>query len=111
MEGFKMTIKKFINGKIKMSVQKQYDINPDGTIDENIYHNDMFFSDLSINQINGYQYIVDYNTQLVYEMGSYLLQNPLKFILDTLQENGKMYLYPLTKKESLSLIQDLENGY
>lgn len=106
-----MEIKKFKNGKIKMTIQKNYDINDDGTINENVYHDDMFFSDLYINQINGYQYICDFNTSLVYEMGSYLMQNPLKFILDTLQEDKQIYLYPLSKKESKSLLQDLENGY
>ena len=106
-----MDIKKFKNGKIKMTVKKDYDILPDGSINENVYHDDMFMSDLSINQINGYQYIVDFNTSTCYEMGSYLVQNPLKEILETLQENKKIYLYPLSKKESKSLLQDLENGY
>ena len=71
----------------------------------------MFMSDLYLNQINGYMYIVDYNRILVYEIRSYFLHNPLKYILDELEEHGKMYLYPLTRKESLSLLQDLENGY
>ena len=58
-------------------------------------------------------YIVDFNNKpFSMKLGSYLLQNPLKYILDELEEHGKMYLYPLTKrKESLSLLQDLENGY
>jgi hypothetical protein len=105
------TIKKFSNGKIKVTIQKEYDILSNGSIDENVYHDDFFMSDLSINQINGYQYLVDYNTQLVYEMGSYLMHNPLKFILDTLQENGKIYFYPLSKRQSKSLLQDLESGF
>lgn len=104
-------IKKFKNGKIKVSIDKQYDILSNGAINENVYHEDMFFNDLYVNQINGYSYLVDFNTSLVYETGSYLLQNPLKYILDTLSENGKMYFYPLSKKESKSLLQDLENGY
>ena len=103
-------IKKFKNGKILLKPDKM-DILEDGSIDESFYHDDMFIQDLYINQINGYQYIVDFNTGLVYELGSYLLQNPLKYILDELEENGKMYLYPLTRKHSKDLLQDLENGY
>ena len=103
-------IKKFKNGKIKLQVEK-CDILQGGTIDENVYHNDMFWDDLYINQINGYQYVTDFNTSTVYELGSHLLQNPLKWLLDTLEEDKKMYLYPLTKRESLSLLKDLENGY
>jgi len=106
-----MDIKKFKNGKIKMSIQKDYDIENDGSINENVYHDDMFMSDLSLNQINGYMYITDYNTQLVYELGSYLMQNPLKFLLEELEEKHTLYFYPLNKKESRSLLQDLENGY
>ena len=106
-----MKIKKFKNGKITMTLEKNYDFNEDGSINENVYHDDMFMSDLYINQINGYQYVTDYNTQRVYNLGSYLLQNPLKYILDELKEHGKMILYPLSKRESKSLLQDLENGY
>ena len=102
---------KFKNGKIKVEVQKNYDINSDGSINENVYHDDMFMCDLYLNQINGYQYLVDFNTSLVYELGSYLMQNPLVYILNELQENSKIYFYPLSKRESKSLIEDLENGY
>jgi len=104
------TIKKFKNGKIKIAL----DYMDEGTTAqeiEGVYHDDMFMSDLSLNQINGYQYLVDYNTQTVYELGSYLMQNPLKYILDELLEKSKIYFYPLSKKESKSLLQDLENGY
>lgn len=103
-------IKKFKNGKIKVTLQKSYDLE-NGEVNENVYHDDMFMADLSINQINGYQYLVDYNTQLVYELGSYLMQNPLKWILDTLFEFSRMYFIPLSKKESKSLLEDLENDY
>lgn len=102
-------IKKFKNGKILLKPDKNDFEN--GVLNENFYHDEMLMSDLYINQINGYQYIVDFNTLLVYEIGSYLLQNPLKFILETLEEDKKIYLYPLSKKESKSLLQDLENGY
>lgn len=99
-------IKKFKNGKILLKPDTMEDIK-----NESFYHDEMFMADLYLNQINGYMYIVDFNRSLVYELGNYLLQNPLKYILDELMEHGKMYLYPLSKNESLSLLQDLENGY
>ena len=103
-------IKKFKNGKIKVELDYRDDGNTAQEI-ESVYHDDMFMADLYLNQINGYQYLVDWNTQLVYELGSYLFQNPLKEMLDELLEKGKIYFYPLSKKESLSLLEDLENGY
>lgn len=106
-----MIIKKFKNHKIKLTIEKAYDITPEGDIDENVYHNDMSMSDLCINQINGYQYIVDFNTSTVYDLGSYLMQNPLKWLLEKLKEENTMYLYPCSRKESKSLLEDLENGY
>ena len=103
-------VKKFKNGKIKVELDYT---NEGATIQEleNVYHNDMFMSDLYINQINGYSYLVDFNTSLVYELGSYLMQNPLKQILEELLEKSKIYFYPLTKKQSKDLLEDLENGY
>lgn len=105
-----MLIKKFKNKKILLKTEKE-DFYADGEMSEEIYHHDMFMQDLYINQINGYKYITDYNTNRVYELGSYSMQNPLKFLLDTLTEKKKIYLLPLNKKESASLLQDLENGY
>ena len=109
-----MDIKKFKNGKIKMSIQKNYDIENDGSINENVYHDDMFMSDLSFNQINGYMYLVDQNTQFAYDLqnhGYSIMMNTLIQLLDELEKTGVIYFYPLTKKESKSLFQDLENGF
>ncbi len=109
-----MDIKKFKNGKIKMSIQRDYDINDDGSINENVYHDDMFMSDLSFNQINGYMYLIDQNTQNVYDLqnhGYSIMMNTLVQLLDELEKIGVIYFYPLTKKESKSLLQDLENGF
>src|SRR5665647_967542 len=106
-----MLIKKFENGKIKLTIQKEYDLNIDGTISDSVYHDDIEGNDLYLNQINGYQYLVDFNTSLVYELGSYLLQNPLNYLLDSFQTSKSIYFYPLSRKESKSLLQDLENGY
>ena len=109
-----MIIKKFKNGKIKFQLEKSdlfYYADGNGGIDiYKLYDNEITMSDLYIQQINGYQYIVDFNTNIVYELGSYLMQNPLKFIADELSE-GAVYLHPLTKKTSLDLLEDLENGY
>lgn len=98
-------IKKFKNGNITIRFDKDYT-----NIDE-FYGRDMFWNDLYINQINGYEYLVDFNTQLVYELGSCLMQNPLKEIEDIVKEQGSMKLHPLSKKDSKSLLQDLENGF
>lgn len=98
-------IKKFKNGKVVLSKLKKE------IIDESFYHDDMFWKDLYIQQINGYLYLVDFNTSLVYNMGSYLLQNPLKYLIDSINSDGKITFYPLPKKVSNSLLQDLENGY
>jgi len=109
-----MDIKKFKNGKIKMSIQRDYDINDDSSINENVYHDDMFMSDLSFNQINGYMYLVDQNTQLVYDLqnhGYSIMNNALIQLLNELEKTNVIYFYPLTKKESKSLLQDLENGF
>lgn len=103
-------IKKFKNGKLVLRVEKG-DFNEDGTVNENFYHDEMFMSDLYINQINGYHYLVDFNKSLVYDLGSYLMQNPLKYILEGLGEYGKLTFYPLQKYKCLSLLEDLENGY
>jgi hypothetical protein len=104
-----MIIKKLKNKKILLKTEESDFDN--GILNESIYQDDMFWQDLSIVQISGYQYIIDYNTSRIYELGIYLMENPIKFLLDTLTENKKMYLSPKTKKESASLLQDLENGY
>ena len=109
-----MIIKKFKNGKVKMQLERSdffYYADGNGGIDiDRLYDNEITMSDLYIQQINGYQYMVDFNTNTVYELGSYLMQNPLKFIADELIE-GNVYLFPLTKKISLDLLEDLVNGY
>lgn len=109
-------IKKFKNGNIRLYAPKKgtmddYLLNEDGSICENYYHDNMFMEDLSFNQINGYMYLVDFNTSLVYELESQNIQNPLKWLLDSIEEDGKYYLYPLSKNECKSLLIDLENGY
>jgi len=97
-------IKKFKNGKVKLQCNKT-------ELDENFYHDEMFFNNLSINQINGYLYLIDTNKQLVYEIDPYLMHDPISYIIETIKSDGRLYLQPLNKKESKSLLEDLENGY
>lgn len=109
-------IRKFKNGNIRLYAPKKgtmddYLINEDGSIHENYYHDNMTMSDLHFNQINGYMYLVDFNTEKIYELESQNIQNPIKWILNVLEEDGKYYLYPLSNKECKELMQDLENGY
>lgn len=109
-----MIIKKFKNGKIKMQLEKSdfdYYGDGNGNLKDDLYFNEIEMSDLYINQINGYQYLVDFHTQRVYELGSYLMQNPLKELLSDLEQHKTLYFYPLSKKESKSLLEDLANGY
>ena len=104
-------IKKFKNGNIVLDIRD--DIKKgyyEKTIEslENFYYNDMIMENLYINQINGYLYIVDYNTGLVYDLpGGYLFKD----FLEELLEKGKIKLIPYGKKISKELLNDLENGY
>ena len=100
-------IKKFKNGNIVLDIRDDiksgyYNIN--GI--ENFYHHDMCMEDLYINQINGYLYIVDYNTRLVYDLSRGYL-----YFLEELLTKRKIKLIPYGKKISKELINDLENGY
>ena len=104
-------IKKFKNGNIVLDVRE--DIKNgyyEKTIEsiENFYHHDMCMEDLYINQINGYQYIVDNNIGLVYDLpGGYLFKD----FLEELLNKGKIKLIPYGKRISKELLHDLENGY
>ena len=104
-------IKKFKNGNIVLDIRE--DIKNgyfEKTIEslENFYYNDMIMENLYINQINGYLYIVDYNTGLVYNLpGGYMFKD----FLEKLLTKGKIKLIPYGKKISKELLHDLENGY
>ena len=109
-------IKKFKNGKIKLSfpkseIDKYWLLDDEGNLKEDYYYDVMNMEDLYFNQINGYMYIVDFNTGLVYELDSQNIQNPLKWLLDYIGEYKKYYLYPLSRKESQYLMNCLEQGY
>ena len=68
----------------------------------------MIMENLYINQINGYLYIVDYNTGLVYDLpGGYMFKD----FLEELLEKGKIKLIPYGKKISKELLNDLKKWY
>ena len=103
-------IKKFKNGNIVLDVRedikKGYYENIESI--ENFHHHDMCMEDLYINQINGYLYIIDYNTRLVYDLPSgYMFKDFLKELLN----KGKIKLIPYGKRISKELLNDLESGY
>ena len=105
-------IKKFKNGNIVLDIRD--DIKNgyyEKTIEsiENFYHHDMTIENLYINQINGYLYIVDYITGLVYDLpGGYLFKD----FLEELLNKGKIKLIPYGKRISKELLlYDLENEY
>lgn len=56
---------------------------------------------------NGYQYIVDNNTQTVYD----LPRNDFQLFLEELIEKGKIILEPYGRRMSKSLLQDLEKVF
>lgn len=91
-----MLVKKFKNGKIKLQLEAS-DKELEEYERENIYHDDMFMSDLYIETIEGNYIIVDFNTSTVYDyFNSYMIQNPLKVLIDDIYESekGYIYLYP-----------------
>ena len=103
-------IKKFKNRKIVLDIREDlksgyYDKNIQSV--ENFYHHEMFMSDLYINLINGYPYIVDYNTQTVYD----LPRNDFQLFLEDLIKQGKIVLEPYGKRMSKSLLKDLEKQF
>ena len=97
-------IKKYRNGVIMLKPDT-IDIMENGDVDENFYHHDMFMQDLYIEQLSDCDwYLVDLNKRLIYRLGSYLLQNPLKSLLEDLAEDGFRILLPEDPKESGRMI-------
>lgn len=109
-------IKKFKNGKLKLSapkgeIDKYLYLDEEGNINEDYYHDVMFMSDLCINQIDGCMYLVDFNRQLVYPLYQFDFFNLLEDLFKKIQEEGKVYLYPVDKEEGNYLLKCLEGGY
>jgi hypothetical protein len=106
-------IQKFSNGNINLKADVKEFTNIDAFY-ESMTNNDLYF-----NQINGYMYLVDFNTSHVYDFSDcYInilahLENLLYqgYDFKTNPKTKTLKLYPLTKKESKSLLQDLENGF
>ena len=114
-----MKIRKFNNGNINMSLEKSdffyYQQGTTDSIDiDAIYNNEITMDDLYFNQINGYSYLVDFNTSCVYDISNQYINVLIELkqlLLTSYNENMVLKLYALDKKECKSLLQDLENGY
>ena len=115
-----MKIKKFNNGNINLKLEKNdffnYNdgIEVDALLDiDALYNNELSMDDLGFNQINGYMYLVDFNTSLVYDFSDCFI-NILKYLEMKLIEGYKintcLKLYSLSKEECKSLLQELENS-
>ena len=101
-------IKKFKNGNINLSIKEDlksgyYDNNNI----ENFIHNEMFMSDLYIEVINGYLYILDMSNNNLYEFGFITIDDFLRKLL----KGHTIKLYPLDKEVTKGLLQDLEKDY
>ena len=122
-----MLIKKFNNGNINMKLEKsdlfyhgknntcnnkEFNIN---NIDiDSIYNDEITMDDLYFNQINGYMYLVDYNTNNIYDFSNCynnILLDLKSMLVDSYNKNESLKLYAVSKKEYKSLMEDLENGY
>lgn len=99
-----LTIKRFKNGKIKIEIKIDKRFSKSSkkeftNIDD--IKQALSMDNITFNRINGYNYLVDENNQKVYEGEN----------ISKLLKNNKIYFYPLSKKLSKSLLQDLSNGY
>ena len=127
-----MKIKKFNNGNINLSLEVSdkfyYNCSPlsyDDAMKESIksinidtiYNEVITMEDLYFNQINGYMYLIDYNSQKAYDFsvatfkGVNVLEYLKGLLIECYNDNKVLKLYPLSNKEYKSLMQDLENGY
>lgn len=114
-----MIINKFKNGNINLKLESSdffyYQLGTTDTIDiDMIYNNELTMNDLYFNQINGYQYLVDFNTNKVYEISNgyiNVLIELKEMLLANYASNNTLKLYALSNKECKSLLQDLDNGY
>ena len=110
-------IKKFKNGNINIKLDLSNDscYLENGKVDiDKFYYNELNMNDLYFNQINGGSYLVDFNTNLVYDFTicEYGWIPELRHLENELIEGkGFLKLYSLGKRQSKSLLQDLENGY
>ena len=126
-----MKLKKFKNGVINMKLEKSdkfyYNSNYnslsyDETIKKNIdiididmiYNDVLSMNDLSFNQINGYMYLIDFNTNNIYDFSNCyinILMYLKNVLIDFYNKNQTLKLYPVSKKEYKELIKDMEGGF
>lgn len=99
-------IGKYRNGYILLKPDA-CDFDDNGAVKESFYHDDMFCKNLYLEEIDATWYLVDFEKSLCYYMGSYLMQNPLKELLETLAEKKHILRSPLSKAESNKLIATL----
>jgi len=109
-------IKKFKNGNVTITSPYFSPKNRNLYTDEidSFYDNEIVMNDLYLNKINGYMYLVDFNKGYVLDFDQRYFTSGYNFLLQIdsyLKENKKLKLYACNKKESRSLLQDLENGY
>ena len=99
-------INKYRNGYLLLKPDAS-DFDADGQVNESFYHDDMFGQSLYLEQINTMWYIVDFQKSLCYAFGSYLMQNPLKELLEILSEKKYLLRSPLSVEESNKLLATL----
>jgi hypothetical protein len=114
-----MIINKFKNGNVNLKLEKSdffyYEGKIAGTLDiDALYHYVITMDDLVFNTIDGYMYLIDWNTQKLYDFSDCYI-NILSYLESELLEGyktNKMYkLYPMSNKDFYSLMIDLKNGY
>lgn len=124
-----MIIKKFKNGNVNLklersdwfyygmgSVSYEESIKLSNRIDlldiDSIY-DFMTSEDLYFNQINEYMYLIDCNTQNIYDFSDCYINILIylrRLLYNEYINNKSLKLYPVSKKEYKSLMEDLENG-
>lgn len=112
MKKERIEVKKFNNGNITL-----YNSDWNKNLICKYIDGVLFWDDLYFNQVNGYIYLMDFNTGRVYDMGivkPYLFESlgiieALKILFE--EGKGKVVLYPMPKREAKSILEDMENGY
>ena len=80
---------------------------PDGTSNYDMLYDELFFADLYIESVNCDFYLFDMNKEKIYWLGSYLMQNPLKELIDSCT-NKASYYFPVADKEAAEIWKQWE---
>lgn len=105
-----MRITKFKNGNINFKLELEDIQGGNKIIDiDAIYNNAFFWEDLYIQFIDDEPYLIDFNTQLVYNLfNSY--SNVLLQLKELLENNLQgLKIHPLGKNESSEIINNLDD--